>query len=67
MTKVASLSEYLGIGEETFVKTIELDMRKRRLCKENGVKLFYYTNEKSSFPYKVFLKKDRMLEEIKRG
>lgn len=54
-------------GEETFAKTIELDMRKRRLCKENGVKLFYYTNEKSSFPYKVFLKKDRMLEEIKRG
>jgi hypothetical protein len=32
-----------------------------------GVKLLYYANEKHNFPYKVFLKKDVLLEQIKRG
>ena len=52
-------------GEEGFAKTVSLDMRKRKLCKKNNVKLFYYANEKYNFPYKVFMKKDRLLKEIK--
>ena len=42
-------------------------MKKRKLCKENGINLHYYANEKHNFPYKVFLKKDVLLEQIKRG
>lgn len=53
-------------GEETFAKTVELDMKKRKLCKENGIKLFYYANYRYNFPYKVFMKKDKLLEEIKK-
>ena len=53
-------------GEDGFANTVALDMRKRRLCKENGVKLFYYANERHNFPYKVFMKKERLLEEVKR-
>lgn len=52
-------------GEEGFAKTITLDIKKRKLCKENNVKLFYYAKEKYNFPYKVFMKKDRLLTEIK--
>lgn len=44
-------------GEDAFIKTISLDIKKRKLCKENGVKLFYYANNKYTFPYKVFTKK----------
>lgn len=54
-------------GEDAFIKTISLDIKKRKLCKENGVKLFYYTNNKYTFPYKVFTKKNKLLEEIKGG
>ncbi len=54
-------------GEDGFAKVVTLDMKKRRLCKENGVKLFYYANEKYNSPYKVYAKKNKLLEEIKRG
>ena len=54
-------------GEDAFIKTISLDIKKRKLCKENGVKLFYYTSNKYTFPYKVFTKKNKLLEEIKGG
>ena len=40
-------------------------MRKRKLCKENNIKLMYYTNERNNFPYKVFIKKESLLNEIK--
>ncbi len=53
-------------GEDAFIKILSLDIKKRKICKENGVKLFYYANEKHNFPYKVFMKKDKLLEEIKR-
>ena len=29
-------------GEDKFIETLERDERKRRLCKENGVKLIYW-------------------------
>jgi hypothetical protein len=54
-------------GEKGFIKTLALDMEKRKKCKENNVKLLYYSNEKHKFPYKVFYKKEKLLEEIKRG
>jgi hypothetical protein len=52
-------------GEEAFLKTVALDMRKRKLCEENNIKLMYYTNEKHNFSYKVFMKKETLLKEIK--
>lgn len=53
-------------GDDGFAKTVALDMKKKKLCKENGVKIFYYANERYNFPYKVFMKKERLLEEVKR-
>ena len=54
-------------GEKGFIKILTLDIEKRKKCKENNVKLLYYSNEKHKFPYKVFYKKEKLLEEIKRG
>ena len=52
-------------GEDAYIKTITLDTEKRKKCKENGIKLLYYANEKHNFPYKVFMKKEMILKEIK--
>lgn len=54
-------------GEKIFAKTVLLDAKKRKLCEENGIALFYYANAKYDFPYKVFIKKENLLKEIKRG
>ena len=43
--------EYFG-GDKTFIRGQELDKRKYNLCKENNVKLLYYTEEKE---YNEFL------------
>lgn len=36
--------KYFG-GEQTLIKTQERDKRKETLCRENGVKLIYYSNQ----------------------
>ena len=41
------------------------DLRKYKLCKENGVKLLYYSNLGIEYPYKVFEDKEELLKEIK--
>lgn len=47
-----------------YEKTIERDDKKRKLCKENGVKLLYYSNLGIEYPYKVFEDKEELLNEI---
>lgn len=37
--------KYFG-GDEDFIKRVERDKIKKRLCKENGVKILYYTKSK---------------------
>jgi len=54
-------------GEEYFLKRVARDIRKRKLCKENNIKLMYYTNKVNNFPYKVFMEKESLLKEIKEG
>jgi len=44
----------------------ERDERKRKLCKENGIKLLYYSNLGIEYPYEVFEDKEKLLEEIKK-
>lgn len=60
-------SKYGENGE--FKNIVERDLRKFNLCKENGVRLFYYTDYKGEIPdlYKPFtyFNKDKLLEEIK--
>ncbi len=60
-------SKYGKNGE--FENILERDKRKFELCKENGVKLLYYTDYKGMIPdlYKPFtyFSKDKLLEEIK--
>ena len=38
-----------------------------RLCKENGIKLLYYSNLGISYPYEVFENKNILLKEIRNG
>lgn len=49
-----------------FNKQYELDKRKYNLCKENRVKLLYFSNIQPKFEYfdKVFTDKDKLLESI---
>ena len=51
-------------GEKNFIHTIENDNIKRKLCKENGVKLLYYSNLGIEYPYQVFENKEELLKEI---
>ena len=51
-------------GEEAFKYTIENDSKKRKLCKENGIRLLYYSNLGIEYPYKVFEDKKELLKEI---
>ena len=55
--------EFFG-GEEQFKSTIENDNTKRKLCKENGIRLLYYSNLGIEYPYKVFENKEELLKEI---
>lgn len=51
-------------GEKEFKKTIERDLRKRKLCEKNGIKLLYYSNLGIEYPYLVFENKEKLLKEI---
>ena len=62
-------SKYCSNNE--FLKIKERDERKFNLCKENNVKLLYYTNYKGEIPemYRKYTSfdKDELLNEIKKG
>ena len=45
----------------------ERDLRKLQLCKENGVKLLYYSNLGIEYPYFVYENKEELLNEITNG
>jgi len=52
-------------GKKEFYKAIERDTRKARLCKENGVKLLYFTHySKIKEEDNIYKNKDKLLEEI---
>jgi len=52
-------------GNTEFEKTIERDNRKSILCKENGVKLYYFTHySKINEEDNIYKNKDKLLEEI---
>ena len=49
---------------ESFTHRQELDVLKKKLCEENGVKLLYYSNLGIEYPYEVFEDKTKLLNEI---
>jgi very-short-patch-repair endonuclease len=49
-------------GIDDFIHRKELDENKKKLCKQNGVKLLYYSDKKYS--YDVIDDKNKLLEEI---
>jgi len=57
-------------GIKKFKYQLELDERKRELCKENNVILLYFTYQKKTIPknylYKVFTDENELLSEIKK-
>ena len=53
-------------GEQRFKKQIERDKRKAMLCKNNGIRLFYYTNVIiDDYPYDVYTNIDKLIIKIK--
>lgn len=55
--------DYFG-KREGFEKTWERDIRKQNLCKENNVKLLYYSNLRIDYPYEVIEDKEILLKKI---
>jgi hypothetical protein len=49
---------------EPLEKIQERDSRKLKLCKENGIKLLYYSNLGISYPYFVYENKESLLNDI---
>lgn len=45
----------------------DLDIKKRSLCKEHGIKILYYSNLGIEYPYQVFEDKEELLKEIIKG
>ena len=52
-------------GEENFKYTYERDKQKFELCKENNIKLLYYSNLGIEYPYRVYEDLEELLKEIK--
>ena len=46
-------------------ENIKRDLIKNRLCKKNGIKIFYYSNLGIDYPYQVYEDFDKMLDDIK--
>lgn len=51
-------------GEENLLYTKTNDIKKRRLCEENNVKLLYYANYNYEFPYEVITNKSTLVKLI---
>ena len=47
-----------------YERTVERDKKKFKLCEENGVKLLYFSNLNIEYPYKVFVDKEELLNNI---
>lgn len=57
---------YFG-GIKNFTETIKRDNKKLNLCKNNDIKLIYYSNLGIEYPYDVYENKKEMLTEIING
>lgn len=51
-------------GETAYAKTLLNDSKKRKLCEDNGIKLFYYSNLKIVYPYNVYEDNSQLLNDI---
>lgn len=52
-------------NEARFERITNLDDRKNKLCVENGLNLFYYTEEKiDNYRYEIYKNLDLLLEKI---
>lgn len=59
-------SEFFG-GENAFIKQLERDNRKAKLCLEHGVKLLYYTKLSLKPLYEVITDEWQLINIIKNG
>ena len=59
--------QHFGLGgwREQYEKILERDKKKLEKCKENNVKLLYYSNLNIEYPYEVITDKNNLLNIIK--
>lgn len=62
-----SFSGKTGNKQEKFEYITKNDNEKRKLCEENGVKLYYYSNLGIEYPYQVYEDFDILLDAIKQN
>ena len=53
-------------GVPNYEYTIDHDQKKRELCEQHGIKVFYYANYQYDFPYKVYTDPEELIAEIKK-
>ena len=54
-------------SKNEYEKTIERDIKKRKICEDLGIRLLYFSNVNIIYPYKVFTNKMDLLKEIRHG
>lgn len=53
--------------KRNYKKTLERDLKKRKLCEEHGITILYYSNLGIEYPYKVYEDKKELLKKIMEG
>lgn len=53
------------MAEKNFKKICELDDRKYKKCSERGIKVFYFSDKKIDYRYKIYNDKNLLLSDIK--
>ena len=56
--------DYFG-GYDGYLYTQKRDKLKKELCENNNIVILYYSNFNYNFPYKVYIDKNELLQEIK--
>jgi hypothetical protein len=51
-------------GIQNYEYTVNHDQKKRELCEQHGIKVFYYANYKYKFPYKVYTNPEELINDI---
>lgn len=52
------------VAKKNYEKSVERDVRKLKLCKENNVKLLYFSNLHIDYPYEVIEDEGELLQKI---